>query len=70
MGRDFLLFQGIGMQLENPAVQSEFHSKEARENIDGTPRDAYNKSCCFSRPRGAAGMVRAVQGDPIGKGAN
>lgn len=70
MGRDFLLFQGIGMQLENPAVQSEFHSKEARENIDGTPRDAYNKSCCFYRPRGAAGMVRTVQGDPIGKGAN
>ena len=70
MGRDFLLFQGIGMQLENPAVQSEFHSKEARENIDGTPRDAYNKSCCFYRPWLRPEKPRTVRGDPIGKGAN
>ncbi len=67
-----MLFASFGKPLEKPGLSPEFHSKEGDENIDGTPCDAYNKSCCFycrSTARQAA-LPPAARGDLIGKGAN
>ncbi len=67
-----MLFASSGKPLEKPGLSPEFHSKEGAENIDGTPCDAYNKSCCFYCRLTArqAALPPAARGDPIGKGAN